>query len=161
MEKVNRVNKKRLRRELIIVAAVVLVAGLAYLVFWLKDASFYPSDAYASYKSLYNIAKNYDYSKGRDLELEARIDRAVSQNTSSVQYYYNLKAEVEYYSRVELWHTALKALDEALKFAVTPNEQMYVYQRYADVYNGLGLSEKAESYQSIVDQYRTSVPVAY
>lgn len=116
------INKPRLIKEIIVVAAIIL----ACLSPWILSQPVHVSDPYKDYKHLYHIVEKYNYDKGPDEGLEDRIDRALNSNSSSSQRYFNLKAKLEYYYRLNEYDMIKSDLKEAYDVAPTNEELDYL-----------------------------------
>ena len=117
------INKSRLKKEIVIIS-IIIIACLAPWVCSLPLPA--PSDPYADYKHLYHIVEHYDYSKGPDENLENRIYRSIDSNSSATQFYFNLKAKLEYYSRLGDYGAIEDDFKDAYNFAPSDEEIEYL-----------------------------------
>lgn len=122
-----RLNKKRLKIEIIVIAVIIFGVILwRFLPWFFVQPVSVPDDPYASYRKLYEDVVAYDFSAGPSEELEGRITRALSGNSSPIQLYYNLKAKIEYNYQLGNYEEALETLKEAKDYAPITAEREYV-----------------------------------
>ncbi len=129
------IDRRRLRKELIIVGSLLLIVVSVSFFPWLFSQPFPNRDLYSGYKHLYNQVVNYDYSKGPSDDLEARINRALESNSTSTQIYFNLKARIEYNYRLGNYDLVESDLDQARAYAPTYSEYEYVEKLSDEILN--------------------------
>lgn len=105
------INYKKLFFELMAVLAVVFVVALIVLYPFLKDKGAFDRDKYAEYRPIIEEVDNYDYSKGRNLELEEKLDKGYEQTTSDNKAYFYALASGIYYCNIGYYNTAIEAFN--------------------------------------------------
>ncbi|MBR1802175.1 hypothetical protein IJ768_03050 [Candidatus Saccharibacteria bacterium] len=104
------INYKKLFFETMIVLTVVFFATIATLYPALKAAgAFDEKRKYAEFDSLIEEVENYDYSKGRDTELEKRLDMGFAETKSGPKTYFYALARGIYYCNIGYSMTAKDA----------------------------------------------------
>ena len=105
-------------------------------------------------EQLYQAAKDYDYSKGRDRSIESYIKKYLDQqeDLTPAEYNYTLKSKVEYYHGIGQYHAAVTALDELSKYLADFDDQIYLLDWYATVFDALGNPAKAKEYSTEKDR---------
>lgn len=105
-------------------------------------------------EELYQAAKDYDYSKGRDRSIESYIKKYLDQqeDLTPADYNYTLKSKIEYYYGINQYHAALTALDEFGKYLADFDDQIYLLDWYTTVFNALGNPAKAKEYSTEKDR---------
>lgn len=149
----SRVNKKHLAIELTVVFGIILAAFLWRFLPWFFSQPLPSTDQYAEYKKLYNEVIAYDFSKGRNADLETRIARAIenSESASFTNQYFKFKAQIEYSRRAKDYSTMFTTLNKALAYAPDLNELNYLYKTGAEVSEELGKTEQAAEYRSMMN----------
>lgn len=101
------INYKKLFFELMIVLFVIFVITLVVVLSILKEhGAFDEGDKYENFRSIVDEVDNYDYSKGRDRELENRIEDVwYNSNRVDETYFYGL-ARAVYYCNIGYYNTA-------------------------------------------------------
>lgn len=144
-----KINKRRLIRELLILGGIGLVIFLVRFLPWLAEQPIPGYDPYAKYQTLVKAVEEYDYSKGRDSKLESRLTAATkSVDEGPIDFYFDLKAKLYYYKKVGMFSTSNKAAEDALRYAPTAEETLYIYSVLIDNYRSLGNEEKAAEYDT-------------
>lgn len=103
------INYKKLFFELMFVLTVVFVAMLAILYPFFLEKGVLEKDKYASHRAILEEVDNYDYSKGRDLDLEKRLDEGYEKASSDQRAYFYALASATYYCNAGLYYTATDA----------------------------------------------------
>ena len=105
------INYKKIFFELMAVLAVVFVITLIVLYPFLKEKGAFERDKYEDYRSIVEEVDNYDYSKGRSLELEETLDKGYEQTTSDDKAYFYALASGIYYCNIGYYNTAIEAFN--------------------------------------------------
>lgn len=129
------INRRRLRKELIIVGSLLLIVMSISFFPWFLSQPFPNGDLYSGYKHLYNQVINYDYSKGPNDDLEARINHALESNSTSTQIYFNLKARIEYNYRLGNYAAIEPDLNQARAYVPTYSEYEYIEKLSDEILN--------------------------
>lgn len=121
------INSRRLKIELLLVGLVVFGIILWRFLPWLfVQPISTSSDHDQIYKNLYNTVLAYDFSKGRDEDLEKRMERAIEGNSTSSQLYYNLKARIEYNHRLQRYDEVREDIDRVEDYIPDEEERTYI-----------------------------------
>lgn len=121
------INSRRLKIELLLVGLVVFGIILWRFLSWLfVQPISTSSDHDQIYKNLYNTVLAYDFSKGRDEDLEKRMERAIEGNSTSSQLYYNLKARIEYNHRLQRYGEVREDIDRVEDYIPDEEERTYI-----------------------------------
>jgi len=148
-------NKQKLTMELTVIFGVILVVFLVRFLPWLAEQPVPWYNPYEKYQTLLRDVEKYDYSKGKDAKLEKRLENGTAEiGSSQERYYYNLKAKAIYYYNISDHWTSLDALDEAINWALSPDETASVYELYAKNYRAMNAEEKAKEYEEL----RSAIP---
>ena len=154
------VNRRQLAREIGFMSAAVLAAVAILVMFWLVRTG--GERSYEEERSLYQVVLDYDYAKGRDSGLEARLNEATKgetettadfgqeYSTSETRTFYNYYAKAYYYYRVGQNQTALAALGEAEEYAEEAEEAGEILVLYRDIYAAIGNDKKVEYYEKLL-----------
>ncbi|MFV0484725.1 MAG: hypothetical protein ACK5MU_00630 [Candidatus Saccharimonadales bacterium] len=152
-EKEKKINKGKLIRELLILGGIAIVIFLIGFLPWLAEQPIPGYDQYAKYQTLFETVQAYDYSNGRNTELESKLDAATStMGDGPIDYYFDLKAKLYYYNQVGLYTYSNQVADEAMRYVPTEDEKMFVYSVYIENYRALGDEEKVLEYESYYDR---------
>lgn len=103
------INYKKLFFELMAVLTVIFVVVLVILYPILKEKGVFSDDKYASYREIVYEVDEYDYSKGRNLDLEKRLDEGYEKTVSDTQAYFYALASMTYYCNIGYYNTATEA----------------------------------------------------
>lgn len=106
------INYKKLFFELMVVLTIIFIAVLAifYPIFKEKGV-FEEGDKYASNREIVEEVDNYDYSKGRNLALEEKLDKGYEKTTSDNKAYFYALASAIYYCNIGYYNTAIEAFN--------------------------------------------------
>lgn len=102
------INYKKLFFELMAVLTVLFIGTVIAIFPVLKEhGGFGGSDKYAVYDELLATVDNYDVSKGRDLELEQKLnDVYYNENTDGARLFYYGIATATYYCKIGYYNTS-------------------------------------------------------
>ena len=118
------INYKKLFFELMVVLSVAFIATLAVLYPVLKEhGAFKKPDVYAEYRKIIKEVDEYDYSNGRNLELEKRLDGEFYKEEVSIKTFFYAVARGTYYCNVEMYSSANASFDFAEKMAITEGKE--------------------------------------
>lgn len=113
------INYKKLFFELMIVLSVIFAGAVAILYPYLKEHGAFRDTTYDIFDSILEEVDNYDYSKGRDLELEKRLDEAWHNDTNPNKKYYYGIASATYYCNIGFYNTSQGIFYEL--YEIVPN----------------------------------------
>ena len=135
----------------------VVIFGVVFLPKLLSRPidSFENEELYASYKSLYDEAKNFNYAYGGDLKLEKKIKTALDSDTDNLGgYFFYVLAAGEYYYHVRDYDRALKFAKEAETYSATDDQFVENIELFLRIYKKLGDAEAVAKWQSIYEEYQ-------
>lgn len=142
------IDKGRLIRELLVLGGIAIVVFLIGFLPWLAEQPVPGYDQYAKYQTLFDAAQEYDYTEGRNAELEERLEDATAvMGAGPIEYYFELKAKLYYYNKVGMYEYSSQVADEAMRYVPTTEEREFVYRIYVENYRAIGDEEKALEYE--------------
>ena len=104
------INYKKLFFELMSVLAIAFGATIAILHPYINE-KLKTIDKNEKYRDIISRVDNYDYSKGRDLELEKELDSTVKEsNSNETTHFYTLASGI-YYCNVRMYRLAFDAFE--------------------------------------------------
>ena len=103
------INYKKLFFELMAVLTVIFVAVIIILYSFFVEKGVISDDKYAQYRYIVEEVDNYDYSNGRNLELEKRLDEGYEKTNSDTKAYFYAFASMIYYCNIGYYNTAIEA----------------------------------------------------
>ncbi len=105
------INYKKLFFELMLVLSVVFVGVLAIIYPLLRDHGAFENHTYDIFDELIYEVDHYDYSKGRDLDLEKRLsDGWLDDTNANKQFYYGI-ASATYYCHIGYYNSSQNYFD--------------------------------------------------
>ena len=114
------INYKKLFFELMIVLSVIFAGIVALIYPYLKEHGAFDDHTYDVFDELLEEVDNYDYSKGRDLELEKRLDEGWNDDTNvNKKFYYGIAAAT-YYCNIDFYNTSQGIFYNL--YEIVPNE---------------------------------------
>lgn len=115
------VNYKKLFFEVIAALAIAFAATLAILQPILKE-KIDQIDKYKEYREIVDRVDNYDYSKGRDFELEKELDETISTTGNNKKLFFYSLASGIYYCKFKLYGMAKESF-EYIEFYETVEDE--------------------------------------
>lgn len=103
------INYKKVFFELMAVLTVLFIVVLVVLNSVFAERGVFNTDKYAEYKAIVEEVDNYDFSKGRDLKLEERLDKGYENTAVEEQAYFYALASLTYYCNIGYYNTAIEA----------------------------------------------------
>lgn len=101
------INYKKLFFELMFVLTILFVFFFAIIFPKLKEhGAFSGVDKHASLREIVEEVDNYDYNKGRDKDLESKLDKGFNDTTNTNKQYFYGVARATYYCNIGYYYTA-------------------------------------------------------
>lgn len=126
LKKDDGINYKKLFFELMIVLSVVFVVVLAILYPILKEHGAFEDNSYDKFKEeIVSVVDDYDYSNGRNLELEKELDEGFSTAFSATKKYFYGVARMTYYCNVGFFKTANDTYDILQDYLLPEREEQF------------------------------------
>lgn len=104
------INYKKLFFELMLVFAILFGVVVAILYPYINEKN-KSIDKYEQYREIITRVDNYDYTKGRDLELEKELDYTVKNAKNDYQSHFYVLASGIYYCNVKMYRLAYDAFE--------------------------------------------------
>ena len=105
------INYKKIFFELMAVLTVLFIVVLVILYPIFVEKGVISTDKYASYREIIEEVDQYDYSKGRNLELEEKLDKGYEKTVSYTKAYFYALASGIYYCNIGYYNTAIEAFN--------------------------------------------------
>ncbi len=122
-----KINYKKLFFETIFSLAAVFIAALCMLAPNIS-AKMEQSDKYERFRYILEEVDNYDYEKGRNRELETRLDKKYGEVEKEEKFFYGL-ARATYYCNVGYYRTAEWAFLGLIYDDIDESEQLEAEKR--------------------------------
>jgi len=106
------INYKKLFFEVMSVLLVAFVITLAVLIPKIKEHGPIETNLYGDYESLINEVDSYDYSKGRNRELEDRIEQVWNKGDINKKFFFYGLARAIYFCNIGYYNTANETFSE-------------------------------------------------
>lgn len=111
---------------------------------------------YASYRSLYEEVKNYNFAFGGDVKLEQKIKKALERSDDNVAgYFYYLLAAAEYYYNVRDYDLARNFAEEAETYSPTDTEYEELIDFFLKLFSKQGNVTAFEYWLDIYNEYHS------
>ena len=123
------------------------MAGVAAVI----TSRFFLGNNISTHEDLYNAVINYDYAKGKSTVLEDRIETALENSTTQLEFNYALKAKAEYYYRFNKFYTVITTLQVLEQYKVDTDDAIYVAEFYVKAYEALNNDTMVAVYQQQYD----------
>ena len=117
------INYKKLFFELMSVLAIVFGVSIAVLYPYI-NAKLKERDPYERFRSIITRVDEYDYSKGRDTDLEKELDNAVKEARSDAQSHFYVLASGIYYCNVKMYRLAYDAFEWLDVYGLQDDEEV-------------------------------------
>lgn len=105
------INYKKLFFELMAVLTVLFVITLMILRPFLIEKGVINTDKYASHREIIKEVDSYDYSKGRNLALEEKLDKGYENANSDIRAQFYALASGIYYCNIGYYNSATEAFN--------------------------------------------------
>jgi hypothetical protein len=115
------INYKKLFFELMIILAILFVTTLIVLLPILEKHGALEKNIYGEYAGLIKEVDDYDYSKGRNRELESKIEEVWNKGTINKRFYFYGLARAVYFCNIGYYNTANETFSE-IKLVVPESE---------------------------------------
>lgn len=106
------INYKKLFFEVMAVLLVTFIITLVILIPKIKERNAMNKNLYGDYQKLIDEVDSYDYSKGRDYELESRIEKVWNKGEINKKFYFYGLARAIYFCNIGYYNTANETFTE-------------------------------------------------
>jgi hypothetical protein len=139
------INYKKLFFELMIVLTILFGCVLVILYPAFRDHGVFDDHTYEEFNDILDEVDNYDYSKGRDLELEKRLDEGWHDDFNANKKYFYGIASATYYCYVGYYNTSQNIFYELYETIPDNGEKPRQVLELHDVFCDRFLEEKKEN----------------
>lgn len=144
------INRRRLLIEVGIITGFISVLFASLFLPWFLTQPA-PQDSYADNKTLLHFVRHYDFSKGRSVVLEQKLDNSLTIDNHT-ELHFNLRARAHYYYRLGFFKTALVNLDRSIALAPDDTEYIAALLELIEVAHASGDYNLESSYQRLINQ---------
>jgi len=123
------INYRKMFFEVIISLTVIFIALLYVLYPILKEkGAFDKANQYEQFKGILDEVDNYDYSKGRNRELEQKLDKGFADAFSDLKAYFYELARGTYYCHIGYFNTAKDAFEYLALYQLSDEKERLDYE---------------------------------
>lgn len=146
----SKINRKKLIIEVAVITIILGGILLASFILWSVNQE---PDPHAKYKELYNTIASYNFNRGKDPKLEARLNEGLNPNfNAGEQLHFNLRARANYFAGLGYYNTAIVDLEKALPEAPNNAEYRATLVQLIDLAHRLNDLDRETEYQRSLDR---------